>query len=150
METLKTFRELFNAILTADNNQSRLAARGVRKLLYSSHGGQYKDIASIIENAPKEYAKINEDFQQENGNIRQAAVRMIGHELGPLTYHIRFPGEKSDFHKFSLGQAGSILFGLFTNLNNLAANLWKPEYRKCKYIDSLPTGPYKSIQLILS
>ncbi|OGI74599.1 hypothetical protein A3D42_00055 [Candidatus Nomurabacteria bacterium RIFCSPHIGHO2_02_FULL_41_18] len=183
METLKTFRELFNAILTADNNQSRLAARGVRKLLYSSHGGQYKDIASIIENAPKEYAKINEDFRQENfvmaisvmyflhnkenqpdflfpwlfqllqhenGNIRQAAVRMIGHELGPLTYHIRFPGEKSDFHKFSLGQAGSILFGLFTNLNNLAANLWKPEYRKCKYIDSLPTGPYKSIQLILS
>ena len=183
MKTVKTFRELFNTVLTADNNQSCLAAREVRKFLYSSHGGQYKDIASIIENAPKEYEKISEDWrrenfvvavsvmyflhdkesqpdflfpwlfqllQHENGNIRQSAVRMIGHELGPLTYHIRFPGEKSSFHKFSPEQADCILFGLFANLNNLVANLWEPSYKRCKYIDSLPTGPYKSIQLILS
>jgi len=180
---MKTFRELFNTILTADSNQSRLAAREVRKLLYSSHKDQYKNIASIIKNAPKEYAKITEDFrrenfvvavsvmyflhdkenqpdflfpwlfqllQHENGNIRQASIRMIGHELGPLTFHIRFPGEKSDFHKFYPEKADQILFGLFTNLNNLAANLWKSAYKKCKYIDSLPTGSYKSVQLILS
>lgn len=180
---MKTFREFFDAILTADDKQSRLAAREVRKFLYGSHGEQYKEIASIIENAPKEYTKITEHFRQENfvmavsviyflhdkesqpdflfpwlfqllqhenGNIRYSAVRMIEHELGPLTYHIRCPGEKSDFHKFSPEQAERALFGLFTNLNNLAANLWKPAYKRCKYIDSLPTGPYKSIQLILS
>ncbi len=181
---MKTFRELFNNILTGDKEVSRTAARQVRKLLYSSESGdKYKVIASIIENAPEEYGKISEDWrrenfvvavsvlyflhdkenqpdflfpwlfqllQHENGNIRQAAVRVIGHELGPLTYPIRFPGEKSDFHQFSPEKADQILFGLFTNLNNLAANLWKPEYRKCKYIDSLPTEPYKSVQLILS
>lgn len=180
---MQTFRELFNTILTTDENRSRLAAREVRKLIHSSHSDQYKDIASIIENAPREYAKIEKDFQQqnfvvavsvlyflhdqedqpdflfpwffqllqhENGNIRQAAVRMVGHELGPLTFHIRFPREKSSFHKFSSEQADSILFGLFTNLNNLAVNLWKPEYKRYKYIESLPTGTYKSVQLILS
>ena len=37
----------------------------------------------------------------KNGNIRHAAVRMIEHELGPLTYHLRCPGKKSSFHDFS-------------------------------------------------
>ncbi len=181
---MNTFRELFDAILTGDKEISRVAARQVRKLLYSAESiDKYKVIASIVGNAPKEYVKILENWQRENfvvavsviyflhnkenqpdflfpwlfqllqhenGNIRQAAVRMIGNELGPLTYHIRFPGEKSSFHKFSPEKADQILFGLFSNLNNLAANLWKPIYRRCKYIDSLPTGPYKSIQLILS
>jgi hypothetical protein len=184
MKTTETFSELFNTILAGDKEASRAAARQVRKLLYSSaNGGKYKDIASIVGNAPKEYAKISEDWrrenfvialsvlyflhnkenqpdflfpwlfqliQHENGNIRQAAVRMIGHELGPLTYYIRFPGEKSTSLEFSPERADSILFGLFTNLNNLAANLWKPTYKKCKYINSLPTGSYKSVQLILS
>ena len=63
---MKTFRELFDTILSADDKQSRLAARKVRKFLYGSHGGQYKEIASIIENAPNEYAKITENFRQEN------------------------------------------------------------------------------------
>src|SRR3989338_1321223 len=122
LENMKTFIELFNNILTVDEETSRQAAREIRKLIYSSRdGGKYKDIASIIENA-----------------------------LGALTYHIRFPGEKSSLHKFSSKQADQIIFGLRTNLNNLMASSWKNSYKKFKYIDRLPSGTYKSIQLILS
>ena len=180
---MKTFRELFNTILTGEKDASRQAAREVRKLLYGSHGDQYNEISSIIENSPKEYEEITESWRQENfvmaisvmyflhnrenqpdflfpwlyellqhenGNIRHAAVRMFENELGPLTYHIRCPGEKSSFHKFSPEQAQHILFGLFANLNNLAIDLWIPAYKKYKYISSLPSGTYKSVQMILS
>lgn len=183
---MKTFTELFNTILTADKDRSRQAAREVRKLVYSSSAAnkdKYEDIKHIINNASGEYAKITEDWRQENfviaisvmyflhdrenqpdflfpwlfqllqhknGNIRHAAVRMIEHELGSLTYHIRFPCEKSSFHKFSTEQADAILFGLRANLSNLAASSWKDSYKKFKYIDHLPSGTYKSIQLILS
>lgn len=180
---MKTFFELFNTILTADKNTSRKASCEVRKLLYSSHSGQYDAILSIIKNAPKEYIKIKEDFrknnfvmaisvmyflhdekdcpdflfswifdllQHKNGNIRFAAVRMLEHEIGPLTYYIRFPNEKSNNRELSLEQADKILYSLFINLHNLATNLWKPSYKRYKYVSSLPTGPYKSVQMILS
>ena len=179
-----TFTELFKIILTFDKDRSRKAAREIRKLLYNSRdGGEYKDITSIIENAPAEYIKIAEDWrrenfvvaisvmyflhnrenrpdflfpwlfqllQHENGNIRHSAVRMVKHELGPLTYHIRFPGERISRSELSPEQADRILFGLHTNLNNLAAGSWKPPYKKFRYIDDLPSGTYKSVQLILS
>lgn len=89
-------------------------------------------------------------LQHENGNIRHAAVRMIEHELGPLTYHIRFPNRKSDpFHTLSPEQADQVLRGLHSNLESLATNSYKPSYKKYKYIDSLPSGTYKSVQHIL-
>ncbi|GEM_PF-544029 len=178
------FTELFKSILTADKDSSRKAAREIRKLLYSARdGGKYKDIASIIENAPTEYVKIAEDWRRENfvmavsvmyflhnrenkpdfifpwlfqllqhknGNIRHASVRMIEHELGALTYHIRFPGEKISHRELSPEQADRIIFGLRINLNNLALSSWKNSYKKFKYIDRLPSGTYKSVQLILS
>src|SRR3989344_6459591 len=181
---MKTFIELFNTILTADEETSRQAAREIRKLVYSSRdGGKYKDIASIIENAPAEYIKITEDWRQENfvvaisvmyflhnrenqpdflfhwlfqllqhenGNIRHSAVRMIKHELGPLTYYIRFPGKTSSLRELLPERADHILFGLRTNLNNLAVGSWKSSYKKFKYIDDLPSGTYKSVQLVLS
>jgi len=181
---MKNFFELFKTILTASKEASRQAAREVRKLLHSPHdGGQYKDITSIIENAPAEYEKIAEDFRQENfvvaisvlyflhnrenqpnflfpwlfhllrhenGNIRQAAVRMIEHEIGPLTYHLRFPNEKTGYHKLPPEEADHILFELFMNLHSLMAGFWKPTYNRHKYISSLPNGTYKSAQLIMS
>lgn len=62
-----TFKKLFNTILTAEKDDSRKAARGVRKLLYSScDGGKYDDIKKIIAKAPKEYVNITEDWRQEN------------------------------------------------------------------------------------
>ena len=88
-------------------------------------------------------------LQNKNGNIRQAAVRMIQNELGPLTYHIRFPGRKSDFHKFSSKKADQILIGLRINLDRLAEASWKDSYKKYKYVVQLPSGTYKSTQLIL-
>ena len=133
-----TFPELFRAILTADKDESRQAARGVRKFLYSSNGkskddykNESRDIKDIINRAPGEYAKIAENWRQENfviaisviyylhdekqnqpdflfpwlfnllqhknGNVRHAAVRMIDHEMGTLTVHLRFPGERLRF-----------------------------------------------------
>ncbi len=181
---MKTFSECFNIILTGDRGASRQAARQIRKLVYGSAGDKFKDIASIIKNAPKEYEKITESFRQENfviavsvmyflhdkknqpdflfpwlfhliqhpnGNIRQAAVRMFKQELGPLTVHIRFPNEKSAFYRLRLSpeQADLILLKLSANLNDLIKNLWKPAYKRYKYISSLPNGAYKSIQMVL-
>ena len=180
---MKTFVECFNTILCEDKEASRKAAREVRRLLYSSHRSQYKDIASIIENAPTEYEKLVEDWRQENfvmaisvlyflhdrekqpdflfpwlyhlirhpsGNIRFAAVRMFEHEIGPLTVHIRFPHEEvSPFRELSAEQADRILSEMFVNLISLINSLWKPIYNKYKYIYSLPSGPYKSVQMVL-
>ena len=177
----KTFPELFNVILTKNKDDSRKAAREVRKLLYgSSTGGEYDDIKRIIENAPDEYRNIREDWREENfvvavsvlyflhdresrldflfpwlfyllqhtnGNIRNAARRMMENELGPLTVHIRCPKYKQD--KLKSEQSDSILLDLFIGLSNLLADLWKPTYKKYKYVSSLPTSPYKTIQMIL-
>ncbi len=88
-------------------------------------------------------------LQHQNGYIRHAAVKMICHEIGPLTYHIRFPNDKSDLNKFSPEQGDNILYSLFVNLNELSRVLWQPKYRRYKYIDSLPASPYKSVQMIL-
>ncbi len=86
----------------------------------------------------------------KNGNIRHAAVRMISQEIGPLTYHLRFPGEKSSPQDLSSQQADDIIFKLFIALYNLMNNSWRPMYKKYKYIDSLPSGTYKSVQIIMS
>ena len=177
----ETFTGLFRTILSADKDQSRKAAREVRKLLYSHHDGQYQDIVAIIERAPEEYAKIAEDFRQENfvmaisvlyflhnrendpdflfpwlfgflqhenGNIRHAAVRMFEHEIGPLTRHIRFPDEKFSAHHLPSEHADRIIFTLFANLNSLEADLWKPTYKRYKFVSSLPSGAYKSAQMV--
>ncbi len=181
---MNTFSECFNIILTGDREASRKAARQVRKLVYSSgEGDKFKFIASIIENAPKEYQKITDEWRQKNfvmavsvmyflhdkesqpdflfpwlfhliqhssGDIRYAAVRMFEHEIGPLTVHIRFTDEKfSDIHQLTPEQADSILFKLFINLNELTLFLWKPVYKRYKYVSSLPCGSYKSVQMVL-
>ena len=89
-------------------------------------------------------------IQDPNGNIRHAATRMLRHELGTLTYHIRFPREKSSyFNKLSPEQADLILLGMHLNLMNLIEYLWKPAYKIYKYISLLPSGPYKSVQMLL-
>lgn len=89
-------------------------------------------------------------LHHENGYIRYASVRMIVNELGPLTYHIRFPNRKSSIFNLSPKRADFILLELYMYLNNLMADFWKPVYKRYKYISSLPAGVYKSIQLILS
>jgi hypothetical protein len=180
---MKKITLLFNTVLTADKETSRKAAREVRKAVYGpGDQDEYKVLKSIINNAPADYKKIQEDWRQENfvvalsvlyflhdrenqpdflfpwffqllqhknGNIRQAAVRMVNHELGLLTYHIRFPGRSSDFHGFSREQGDRILSGLEMNLHSLAENSWQEIYQKYKFINDLPSGTYKSVQLIL-
>jgi hypothetical protein len=182
---MNTIKECFNTILRGNEGESRVAAREVRKLLYSARGGEdkYKDIKNLVNGAPGEYAKISEgwrrenfvmavsviyflhdrenqpDFlfpwlfdllQHDNGYIRHAAVRMLEHEIGPLTVHIRCPGHKPGyFGKLTAEQADNILHSLFLYLNNLSSTLWQPKHKRYKYIDSLPTSPYKSVQMIL-
>ncbi|MDP4007637.1 MAG: hypothetical protein Q8P68_00415 [Candidatus Peregrinibacteria bacterium] len=183
METksTKTFTELFDVILNGDKEESRKAARGVRKLLHDSKsGGQYHEIQSIIENAPNEYVNIIEDWRMENfvvavsvlyflhgreqqpdflfpwflyllknqnGNIRNAARRMMENELGPLTFHIRCP--EYEHSKSKSEKSNYILLSLYVSLNELLGYMWEPKYKRYKYVDSLPTGSYKTIQLIL-
>ena len=182
---MKTFISIFNTILTADKDESRKAAREVRKFLYGSHGSrdEFGNIKKIINNAPSEYSKISEDWRQENfviavsviyylhdqenqpdfifpwlfhllwhknGNIRHAAVRMLEHEIGPLTYHLRCPGEKLSSRELSSQKADYIISRLFVSLHNLLDESWKPMYKRYKYVESLPSGTYKSVQMILS
>ena len=90
-------------------------------------------------------------LEHQNGNIRQAAGRMLGNELGPLTYHIRFPAEQhSRSRELSFQQADVILCNMFLGLVNLTNKHRQPSYKKYKYIESLPSGPYKSVQRMLA
>ena len=183
---MNTIKECFDTILRGDKEKSRLAARGVSKLVYSSSASsreKYDEIAALVRTAPENYARISEDWRQENfvmavsviyflhnrenqpdflfpwlfqllqhpnGYIRHAAVKMISHEIGPLAYHLRLPGEKSSFHKFTTEDADTILHSLFASLNGLLVALWQPKYKRYKYIDSLPPSPYKSVQMVLA
>jgi len=86
-----------------------------------------------------------------NGVIRYASVRMLSHELGPLTVYIRISGFKPDgLVNLKPERADAILFSLFMDLNKLLESVWKPAYKKYKYISSLPAGPYKSIQMVMA
>jgi len=177
----KTFTELFSVILNGDKEESRKAARGVRKLLHGSKSRErFNEIKSIIEKVPNEYVNIIEDWRRENfvvavsviyflhgkenqrdflfswllyllkhqnGNIRNSARRMIENELGPLTFHIRCPEYKHS--KSKSGKSDHILLGLYLSLNKLLGDFWEPKYKRYKYVDSLPTCSYKTIQLIL-
>ena len=181
IEPVQTFSELFHLILNGKKEESRKAAREVRKLLYGSKSpGQYNEIKSIIENAPNEYVNIIEDWRMENfvmtvsilyflhdkekqpdflfpwllyllkhqnGNIRNSARRMIENELGPLTFHIRCPEYKHSKSKSK--KSDHILLSLYLALNQLLDEFWEPKYKKYKYLDSLPTCPYKTVQLIV-
>ncbi len=185
---MDTIKECFDTILSGNKDDSRLAARRVRKLLYSSIGDEgrkkFVEIANLINGAPGEYAKISEEWRQENfitavsviyylhdkeeqpdflfpwlfqllqhpsGVIRYASVRMLSNEIGPLTVHIRFPGDKSILgDRLKPEQADNILYSLFVSLNGLLTVLWQPKYKRYKYIDSLPASPYKSVQMILA
>jgi len=181
---MNSIKECFDIILRGNKNNSRLAARKIRELIYESNGkDRFKDIGKIIETADQEYIKIpeNEEWRQENfviatsviyflhnkkekpdflfpwffdllqhsnGNIRYAAVRMIETEVGPLTVHIRCPEyskEKSKEERDNL-----ILYSLFMSLERILDYLWKPKYKRYKYVDSLPTSPYKSVQMVLA
>lgn len=178
-------RKTFEIILNSEKEESRIAARQVRKILYSSKSDKdsFNDIKNVINGSLGEYYKIKEDWRQENfvialsviyflrdknnlpdflfpwffqllqhdnGYIRHAAVKMITSELGLLTVHIRFPGEKRFSEKtFSPRKADEILLSLFLSLHHLLNSFWLPKYKKYKYIDSLPASPFKSIQMVL-
>jgi hypothetical protein len=89
-------------------------------------------------------------LKNKNGIVRYSAVKMISHELWPLTVHIRFPEKKSTI----LGvvpphTADKILFSLFVSLHQFLQHLWKPEYKKYRYFKDLPTNSYKSVSMVL-
>jgi len=183
IKDISTIKECFGVILNGGKDESRLAARRVRKLLYSSHCDRkaFNDIENIVNEAPNKYTEISEDWRQEyfvvavsviyylhdretepdflfpwffqllqhpNGIIRYAVVRMLSIELGPLTVHIRVPGHKSD--RLKPERADETLQALFMGLCGLTSVLWEPKFKRYKYIDSLPTGPYKSVQMVLA
>lgn len=88
-------------------------------------------------------------LQHDNGNIRQSAVRMFNNELGPLTVHIRCPENSFSLNKTSNEKRDRILFDMYNELHFLLRMFYKPSYKKYKYVSSIPSGQYKSIQLVL-
>ena len=65
---MNTIKECFNIILKGNKEESRQAARRVRKLLYSAQDvkNKYRDIINITNKAPHEYRKVAEEWRQEN------------------------------------------------------------------------------------
>ena len=62
--TIETFEDCFNVIINGDPEASRMAARQVRKILYSAKSnGQFDNIHTIIKNAPEEYARILDELR---------------------------------------------------------------------------------------
>ncbi|MDP2586583.1 MAG: hypothetical protein Q8P32_02310 [Candidatus Komeilibacteria bacterium] len=182
---MNSIKECFAIILNSNEKDSRLAARQVRKLLYTAQGrDERKDTNKIINTAPQNYAQIKDDWRQENfvlaisviyfthdkeeqpdflfpwlfqllihqnGVIRYAAVRMLENEIWPLTAHIRFPGHPGGYYgELKPALADSIIYSLLLKLNELSADLYRPAYKKYKYVDSLPASPYKSVQMVLA
>lgn len=89
-------------------------------------------------------------LKHKNGNIRHCAVKMFWHELGPLTVHIRVQNWQSKSNRLSPKQLDKVLFDLYTGLEIMASEYFVPAYKKYKYVDSLPSGTYKSIQMVLA
>ena len=66
---MNTIKECFDTILRGNKEKSRLAARGVRKLVYSSSASgreKYGEIAALVRTASENYLRISEDWRQEN------------------------------------------------------------------------------------
>jgi hypothetical protein len=66
--SLNTIKDCFDVILGGKKEESRLAARKVRKLLYGSQGSgdKFGDIKNIVNSAPGNYIIISEAWRQEN------------------------------------------------------------------------------------
>ncbi len=83
---MNTIKECFDTILRDNEKNSRLAARRVRKLLYSSQSDrkEFKDIKKLVNDAPSEYAKISENWRQENFVVAISVIYFLhGREEQP-------------------------------------------------------------------
>ncbi len=83
---MNTIKECFDTILRDNEKNSRLAARRVRKLLYSSQSDrkEFKDIKNLVNDAPSEYAKISENWRQENFVVAISVIYFLhGREEQP-------------------------------------------------------------------
>lgn len=89
-------------------------------------------------------------LKHKNGYIRHCAVKMFWNELGPLTVHIRVPDWKPESPHCSPEQSNRILRDMLIELELMSSEFFLPQYKKYKYIDSLPAGTYKSIQMVLA
>ncbi|MBU0723292.1 hypothetical protein KJ973_01150 [Patescibacteria group bacterium] len=93
---MDTIKKCFVMILSGNKSDSRLAARKVRKLLHNSQNRQtkYKDIVNIINNAPSEYAKISEEWRQENFVVAISVIYFLHNKedqpdfLFPWLFHL--------------------------------------------------------------
>jgi hypothetical protein len=91
-------------------------------------------------------------IQHSNGYIRHAAVKMITHEFGSLTYHIRFPnrGRNKYFVDLDPFIADEIIHNLYALLNQLLMEYHEPRFNRYKYVNSLPPSVYKSLQMVMT
>jgi hypothetical protein len=77
--TMNNIKDCFDTILHGNKKDSRLAARKVRKLLYSSQSDRSKNdvIKNIVNSAPDDYAKISENWRQENFVVAVSVIYFL-------------------------------------------------------------------------
>jgi hypothetical protein len=86
-------------------------------------------------------------LENPNGTIRYCAYKMLVHDLGPLTVHLRIPDyEKSELDKYI---AISILSKLHKDLMILHDKYFDKKYKKYKYVQDLPASTYKTVEMAL-
>ncbi len=76
---MNTIKECFDTILKSGKEKSHQAARRVRKLVYSSQGGKdkYEVLKNIINGAAGEYAKISEEWRQEDFVVAVSVIYFL-------------------------------------------------------------------------
>src|SRR3989338_7029194 len=78
--TMNTVKECFEVILKGEKEETRLAARRIKKLVYGSSSkdkDKHTDIKKIINTAPSHYAGIFEHWRQENYVIAISVIYFL-------------------------------------------------------------------------
>ncbi len=181
---MNSIKKCFDVILTADRKESRVAARSVHKVTFSTKTTEdYSNIKDVITNAGEIYSLLREPWRQEdfvhalsiiyflrsdeedldenfpwffhllqdtNGRIRYAAVKMLCHDLGPLTVHIRCPEFiNKEMSKRDCMESDRILRQLFSGLEILLQKTWESKHEKYTFVSDMPSSPYKSAQMVM-
>ncbi|MDD4409936.1 MAG: hypothetical protein PHW52_04790 [Candidatus Pacebacteria bacterium] len=79
---MDSIKKCFNIILEGEKEESRLAARTLRKILHSAgnRDEKFQSIGKIMNEAPFEYAKIVEAWRQENFVIAISVIDFLSNE----------------------------------------------------------------------
>lgn len=180
IEKIDTITGCFEVVLGGDKEESRLAARRVRFLLYKQDV-DFKEIKDLVRESPERYGQIDEDWRQENFVVAVSVLYylrdnrndydiylpwflwLLQHKNGNIRHAtVRMLTDAiiyltrhlriSNYKslEFDSKEADRTLDSLHFNLRCLLDILHESRFEKYEYIESLPSSPYKSVQQVLS